>query len=69
MKYRIAGSLDNTDKVMCDSFWIGVWPGLDDARLDYMVETIGAVAQELAGKGETGQEKRAALPHLNHVSA
>jgi len=69
VRYRIAGSLENTDKVMCDSFWIGVWPGLDDARLDYMVETIGAVARELAGKGETGQEKRAALPHLNRKNA
>jgi len=69
VKYRIEGSLENTDKVMCDSFWIGVWPGLDDARLDYMVDTIAAVAKELTGKGETGQEKRAALPLLNHVSA
>lgn len=69
VRYRIAGSLENTDKVMCDSFWIGVWPGLDDARLDYMVETIDAVARELAGKGETGQEKRAALPHLNRENA
>lgn len=69
VKYRIAGSLENTDKVMCDSFWIGVWPGLDDARLDYMVETIASVAKELAGKGETGQEKRAALPLLNQETA
>jgi CDP-6-deoxy-D-xylo-4-hexulose-3-dehydrase len=68
VKYRIVGSLEHTDKVMCDSFWIGVWPGLDDARLDYMVETLQAVTLELAGKGESGAEKRADLPVLNHIN-
>lgn len=62
--YRIAGDLTHTDKVMCDSFWIGVWPGLDDQRLDYMVDTIAALTRELAGKGETGPAKRAALAPL-----
>lgn len=66
VKYHISGSLEHTDKVMCDSFWIGVWPGLDEARLDYMVDTLRAVTFELAGKGESGAEKRAALPVLNH---
>jgi CDP-6-deoxy-D-xylo-4-hexulose-3-dehydrase len=45
--YRIHGSLENTDKVMLDSFWIGVWPGIDDARMDYMVDTIAAISDEL----------------------
>ena len=64
VEYRIAGDLTHSDKVMCDSFWIGVWPGLEDAHLDYMVETIATLTQELAGKSETGAEKRAALPPL-----
>ncbi len=38
--YRVVGSLDVTDKIMHDSFWIGVWPGIDDERLDYMVATL-----------------------------
>jgi len=38
--YRVVGELTQTDKVMHDSFWIGVWPGIDDARLDYMVATL-----------------------------
>ncbi len=65
IKRRIAGSLEHTDKVMCDSFWMGVWPGLDDPRLDYMVDTLADVTRTLAGKSETGQEKRAALPVIN----
>jgi hypothetical protein len=32
---------------MNDSFWIGVWPGIDDQRMDYMVDTIAAVVDEV----------------------
>ncbi|MCR5511147.1 MAG: lipopolysaccharide biosynthesis protein RfbH, partial [Lachnospiraceae bacterium] len=38
--YRIVGSLENTDRVMNDSFWIGVYPGMTDEMLDYMSEKI-----------------------------
>ena len=38
--YRIAGELKNTDKVMTDTFWIGVYPGLTAAMLDYMIEKV-----------------------------
>ena len=38
--YRIVGSLENTDRIMEDSFWIGVYPGMDEARLSYMAEVI-----------------------------
>ena len=37
---RIVGSLENTDVVMNDTFWIGVWPGLTIEMLDYMIESI-----------------------------
>ncbi|MEZ3507253.1 MAG: lipopolysaccharide biosynthesis protein RfbH [Lachnospiraceae bacterium] len=40
--YRIAGSLDNTDRIMRDTFWIGVYPGMTDEKIDYMIETIKA---------------------------
>lgn len=48
VNYRVAGPLTNTDKVMRDSFWIGVWPGIDAPRRDYMVETFTAMVKELA---------------------
>ena len=38
--YRIAGTLDNTDIIMNNTFWIGVYPGMQKAMLDYMVEKI-----------------------------
>ncbi|WP_299294269.1 lipopolysaccharide biosynthesis protein RfbH [uncultured Tateyamaria sp.] len=43
---RVAGSLDVTDKVMHDSFWVGVWPGINDEMLDYMADTIINVLKE-----------------------
>ena len=33
---RIVGSLDNSDKAMNDSFWVGVWPGLERSHLEYI---------------------------------
>jgi CDP-4-dehydro-6-deoxyglucose reductase, E1 len=40
VKYRVSESLDNTDKVMNQSFWIGVFPGLTDEMLDYVVDSF-----------------------------
>ena len=38
--YRVAGSLDNTDRIMKDTFWVGVYPGMTDEKIDYMVKSI-----------------------------
>lgn len=38
--YRVAGGLDVTDFVMCNSFWVGVYPGMTDEKIDYMAEVI-----------------------------
>lgn len=38
--YRVAGSLKNTDFVMNNVFWIGVYPGLNDEMIDYVIDTF-----------------------------
>jgi len=38
---RVVGDLATTDAVMEQTFFVGVYPGIDDARLDYMVEAFG----------------------------
>ncbi len=44
--YRIVGELVNTDRIMKDSFWIGVYPGMTDEMIDYMAKMlIEAVAR------------------------
>jgi CDP-6-deoxy-D-xylo-4-hexulose-3-dehydrase len=37
---RVISDLVNTDRVMNDTFWIGVWPGLSIEMLDYMINQI-----------------------------
>ncbi len=38
--YRIIGDLPVTDRIMTDTFWIGVYPGMTDEMIDYMVKKI-----------------------------
>ncbi|MDD3886004.1 MAG: lipopolysaccharide biosynthesis protein RfbH [Victivallaceae bacterium] len=38
--YRISGELKNTDNIMNNAFWIGLFPGMGEAKLDYMIATI-----------------------------
>ena len=43
--YRIVGTLTNTDRIMRDSFWIGVYPGMTEEKLNYMASKIRAFLQ------------------------
>lgn len=38
--YRIVGELSHTDIIMNNTFWIGVYPGMTDEMIDYMIESI-----------------------------
>ncbi len=38
--FRVAGGLETTEFVMNASFWIGVYPGMTDERIDYMAEVL-----------------------------
>jgi CDP-6-deoxy-D-xylo-4-hexulose-3-dehydrase len=40
VEHRVVGSLSNTDKIMKDTFWIGVHPLLDDRRIEYMLHQL-----------------------------
>lgn len=37
---RIVGDLTNTDRVMNDTFWIGIWIGITQKMLDYVIDTF-----------------------------
>lgn len=38
--YRVVGELTNTDKIMYDTFWVGVYQGMTDEKIDYMIKKI-----------------------------
>ena len=39
-EYRVIGELTSTDKIMNDSFWIGLYPGMGDDAINYMIKMI-----------------------------
>ena len=38
--YRVVGELANSDRIMKDTFWVGVYPGMTDEMIDYMATMI-----------------------------
>jgi CDP-6-deoxy-D-xylo-4-hexulose-3-dehydrase len=38
--YRVVGNLKNTDEIMNNTFWVGVYPGMTDEAIDYIGKTI-----------------------------
>ena len=45
IEHRIVGDLRNSDLVMNNTFWIGVYPGLTDEMLDYVLETVAGFVE------------------------
>ena len=39
-KFKIAGDMKNADLIMNNAFWIGVWPGIDKTRIDYIKNSV-----------------------------
>jgi dTDP-4-amino-4,6-dideoxygalactose transaminase len=46
-KFRVVGDLANTDLIMTNTFWLGVYPGLSDEHIDYMIETVGLFVKQM----------------------
>ena len=46
--YRVVGVLHNTDLVMKQTFWIGVYPGLTKAMVDFVLQTIGEFCRQVS---------------------
>lgn len=44
--YRVVGDLAVTDRIMKDTFWLGVYPGMTDAKIDYMAKVIKEALQQ-----------------------
>jgi CDP-6-deoxy-D-xylo-4-hexulose-3-dehydrase len=40
-QYRVSGNLDGADNIMTNCFWVGIYPGLDADRLDYLADQLG----------------------------
>ena len=38
--YRVIGQLKNTDIIMNNTFWLGVYPGMTNEMIDYIIEKI-----------------------------
>ena len=50
--YRIVGDLKNTDRIMKDTFWVGVYPEMTNKMLEYMSKIIKeSLNQETLGMG------------------
>ena len=44
--YRVARNLENTDRIMEGTFWVGVYPGMTKQKLEYMIKVIHAAVQQ-----------------------
>ena len=51
VRYRVAGTLSNTDLVMNQSFWLGIYPGITREMMDYVAERTAVMMKRAVGRG------------------
>jgi CDP-6-deoxy-D-xylo-4-hexulose-3-dehydrase len=54
IRHRVVGDLTITDRTAENTFWIGVWPGITSAMIDYMIESLHEVIRS-ANARESGR--------------
>jgi CDP-6-deoxy-D-xylo-4-hexulose-3-dehydrase len=40
VNYRVISNLANTDKICMDTFWIGLWPGISERQVRYVIDSF-----------------------------
>lgn len=58
LSFRIAGILANSDFVMNQAFWVGVYPGLSQTMLAHVIEAFHEIALQAAGAGPAASTRR-----------
>lgn len=53
VRHRVVGDLANTDLIMNSAFWVGVYPGLSDEMIDYVIETIRTFVKGVKSRRKT----------------
>jgi len=61
LEYRAPNSLENTDLVMNNLFWIGVYPGITSEMLDYVITKIEGFMSTKTGKSKFKQESKVSI--------
>jgi CDP-6-deoxy-D-xylo-4-hexulose-3-dehydrase len=46
-EYRVVGSLENTDRIMRDTFWVGVYPGMMEEKIEFIIQKIRDFVREM----------------------
>lgn len=58
IEHRVVGDMRNADYVMDNVFWIGVYPGLGEPQIDYMIEALHEIAEQGRRRSANGAPKR-----------
>jgi len=49
--YKVIGSLANTDKICMDTFWIGLWPGISERQIKYVIDSFASFSRAINARG------------------